>query len=91
MRAELVEETDAAVLGAERDVVLAEEADRHRCVAVDEVRRECERDPVVVPHEAAHRRVALDACHEVVLLSSRHRRGSATRSKDVPRVPGTSG
>jgi hypothetical protein len=38
VRAELVEEADAAVLGAEGDVVLAEEPHRHRCLAVHEMR-----------------------------------------------------
>ena len=91
VRAELVEETDASVFGAERRVVVAEQAHRHRGIPVHEVRRHRERDPVVGPHEAAHRRVALDAGHELVLFSSRHGRGSATRSNDVPRVSGTSG
>ncbi len=72
MGTELVEEPDAAVLGPERDVVLTEEADRDRPGVVGEVRREREREPVVLAHEAAHRRVAVDAGQPVVLLSGHH-------------------
>ena len=72
VRAELVEEADAAVFGAEGDVVLAEEPYRHRRLAVHEMRRHRERDPVVLPHQATHRRVALDAGH-----AARSRRGSS--------------
>ena len=63
----------------ERDVVLAEEAHRHRRRPVDEVRREGERDPVVLPHEPTHRRVAFDAGQQLVLRSGDHGASSARR------------
>ena len=72
VRAQLVEEPDPAVLGAERDVVLAEQPHRHRPVPVHEVRRQRERQPVVLAHEPAHRRVALDAGQQLVLLTRDH-------------------
>ncbi len=91
MRAQLVEEADAAVLGAEGDEVLAEEPHRHRCLPVHEVRRHGERDPVVLAHEPTHRRVAVDAGHQFVLRLRGHGSGSPMRSNDVPRVSGTYG
>ena len=91
MRAQLVEEADAPVLGPERDVVLAEQPHRHRRVPGHQVRRHGERDPVVLAHEPTHRRVAVDAGHQFVLRRRGHGSGSLMRSNDVPRVSGTYG
>ncbi len=70
--AKLVEEPDAAVLGAEGDVVLPEEPDRHGSLAVHQERRHRERDPVVRPHEPTHGGVALDQGHQLVLSQGGH-------------------
>src|SRR5206468_9679008 len=73
VRAQLVEEADPTVLGAKGHVALAEQADRQWPVAMDEVRGERERDPRVLAHEPTHRRVTLDAGHELVLGLRDHR------------------
>ena len=72
MRAQLVEKTDPAVLGPEGDVVLAQQADGHRCLAVHELIREPEGQPVVRPHEPAHRSLTLHEGHQLVLSQRRH-------------------
>ena len=72
VRAQLVEEADAAVVGAERDVVLAEEPNGHWSGSRFEVVRDRERDPIVLAHEPTERRVTVDTGHQFVLGSRRH-------------------
>jgi hypothetical protein len=86
--AQLVEEADPPVFRSERHVALAQEPDRHRAVAVDEVRRERERDPAVVAHQAAHRGVAVDPGHQLVLGLRDHRSPSLDAFGTLPRPPG---
>ena len=81
--AELVEEADPAVLRAEGDVVLAEEAHLRRCLPVHEMRRERERDPVVLAHEPAHRCVAVDASQQLVLRSRDHGASDGCRGQPI--------
>ena len=73
MRAELVQEADPSILRPEGDVVLAEQTDREWPFLVHELRRGRERQPVVLPHEAAHGCVAFDASHQLVLRLGHHR------------------
>jgi hypothetical protein len=70
--AQLVEEADTAVLGPEGDVVLTEAGGPASALAVHEVIREREGQPVVLPHEPAHRCLALDEGHHLVLGPRRH-------------------
>ena len=72
MRAQLVEESDLAVLGAERDEVLAEQTHRRRRFPRHEVVRQRERDPVVLPHQPTQGRVTLDSGHQLVLGLRHH-------------------
>ena len=72
VRTELVEESDAAVRRAEGDVVLTEQPHGRRGLTRHEVLRQCERDPVVLPHQPTQRGITLDSGHEVVLGTSHH-------------------
>ena len=70
--AQFAQEADPAVLGPEGDVVLAQQTDQHRPVAVDQLRGQRERQPVVLAHEPPHRRVIFDTGQQVVFLSGDH-------------------
>ena len=97
MGAQLIEEAEPPVLGPEADEVAAEEAHEGRAVAVHQVRRHREREPVVLPQEPTHRGVVLDAGQELVLGRGDHGRllrygsGSLMRTKSVAAVSGTPG
>ena len=74
VRARFDEEADAAVAGAEGDVVLTEQTDALRRAIGLELRREDRRDPVVLAHETPHRSVSLDSRQPFVLLVRQHDR-----------------
>ena len=63
---------DATVAGAERDVVVAEEAHALRRAVGLELRGEERGDPVVLAHQTPHRSVTLDSGQQFVLLVGQH-------------------
>ena len=72
MRAEFLDQADAALGVAERDEVLAEQADAHRrAVGLGDLARKQRGDPVAA-HRVAHRRARADAGDEFVLLARQH-------------------
>ena len=74
VRAEFIDQTDAALAVAERDEVLAEQFDAHRrAVRLGDLPRQAGRDPIP-PHRIAHRRAGPDAGDQFVFLRWQHRR-----------------
>jgi len=72
MRAELVEESDAALRVTKGHQVFTQELDTHgRTIGFRQLRREQRRDPVSA-HGVAHRRAGTNACDEFVFLVCQH-------------------
>ena len=72
VRAELVEESDAAVRVSKRHQVFAQELDAHgRTIGLRKLRREQRRDPVTA-HGVSHRRSGTNAGDELVLFVCQH-------------------
>ena len=85
MRAEFVDQTDAALAVAERDEVLAEQPDAHRrAVGLGDLRRQAGGDPIP-PHRIAHRRPGPDAGDQFVFLRWQHRDFLLARASGMPR------
>src|SRR3954468_4691150 len=74
MRAELVDQPDAALRVAEGDEPLGEKLDPHRrTIRLGDLLRHQRRDPVAA-EQVAHRRVRPGLGEEIVLLARGHRR-----------------
>src|SRR5947209_7617462 len=74
MRAEFVDQTDAALAVAERDEVLAEQSDAHRrTIRLGDFPRQAGRNPIP-PHRISHWRAESDAGDQFVFLRWQHRR-----------------
>src|SRR5205085_8308544 len=74
VRAEFVDQADAAVAVAEGDEVFAEEAHPHRrAVGLGDLARQAGGNPIP-PHRIAHRRPGSDAGDQLVFLRWQHRR-----------------
>src|SRR5205823_4247170 len=72
MRAELLQQTDAAIAIAEGDEVLAQQLDPHRrAVGLGQLARQQRRQPVP-PQEFAGRRPRADSRDQLVLLNWKH-------------------
>ena len=72
VRTEFIQEPDAPVGGAESDIIVAEQPHLQRVILGLQLRGERERNPVVLPHQAAHRGIAFDADHALVFLAGDH-------------------
>ena len=87
VRAEFVDEADAAVAVAERDEVLAQQLhpDR-RAVGLGDLARQAGRDPIP-PHRIAHRGARSDAGDQFVFFRWQHRFGLLAGT-DLPQAGG---